>query len=317
MEFLRKAKGFILLARPKNLLIIGLNQFILYHFLITQFSTNVTLDYKLFFLLSFTTILTASTGYVINDIMDQKGDAVNKPRLTYIPDPVSHKSAKVFYFLLATLSLLISLFLDFYLNNLLITLVSASIIALLYVYSRYLKRSVFIGNILISILVVAVTGILFFVERKAIFEFSETFHIEIILQIFYGYMIFSFLINLVREIIKDMEDVEGDKLMGYKTFPIQYGIENAKKTCVSLCMVTIVIILVWLHLQNNVKDFRFIIFLLLLVIAPLILIIQILVKPTQKRDFSRISSILKWIMLAGIASIVLISQNLQEYIQRG
>ncbi|MBL0099538.1 MAG: hypothetical protein IPP49_05350 [Saprospiraceae bacterium] len=114
---------------------------------------------------------------------------------------------------------------------------------------------------------------------------------------------------MVREIVKDIEDIEGDKMAGHLTFPIKYGVQKAKKYSNFTYRHNYIHPVLWILITDVKIDFRTAVFLLLLVAGPLIIIIQILTKTTQKRDITKVSSILKWIMVAGLASIVMISTN--------
>ena len=94
------------------------------------------------------------------------------------------------------------------------------------------------------------------------------------------------------------------------TLPIKYGFTRAKNICIILLVVTIAILLIWIISTTLLLDFRVKVYLGLLVVAPLIIIIQILTKSTQKKDFQHISRILKWTMLAGLGACILMSQTI-------
>ena len=130
---------------------------------------------------------------------------------------------------------------------------------------------------------------------------------DAVLEIFIVYMIFSFITNLIREIIKDIDDLKGDHAVGLKTLPLRFGIDVAIKVAISLTILTIIILIIWMSLTSIEIGFRAKSFIFLFVIAPLGIVIQILTKTTHKRNFSKLSIILKWILLAGLISLILIS----------
>jgi 4-hydroxybenzoate polyprenyltransferase len=180
---------------------------------------------------------------------------------------------------------------------------------ILYLYSAKYKNSIVIGNIIVSFFVAFVPAIILVAERDILFNDGSSYSQHIV-QLIVIYAGFSFFVNLIREIIKDVEDLEGDTRIGYITLPIKYGIAIAKRICIGICVFTILFLICWIYLTNINLDFRVRVYLLLLVAAPLAIVIQILTKTTNKRDFSKISTILKWTMLAGLGALILISNIL-------
>jgi 4-hydroxybenzoate polyprenyltransferase len=303
--------AFIQILRPKNLIIVGTTQWILYHYIILAFVDTPALDVFLFSLLVVDTILIAAGGYIINDIVDASVDQINKPQKTFIPTKISLIQATYYYYFLGFVGFLIALYIAYCINNLPLVVIYPMACFLLYVYSTKFKNSILIGNILVSLFVAFVSGIILFAERNAIISINDSTKKWLVLELFIAYMIFSFMVNMIREIIKDIEDEEGDKLAGLITYPIKYGTDAAKKLVVLFCLTTILMLLFWLFVTNIPLDLRVYVFLLLLVASPLVVIVQILTKTTTKRDFSKISAILKYIMLAGLVSIILLSSILK------
>lgn len=155
-----------------------------------------------------------------------------------------------------------------------------------------------------------VTGIIFFAERTSIEEIQD-FKIQgIVMAIIMYYVIFSFLVNMIREIVKDIEDMDGDLATGHVTFPIKYGRDAGKKLCIAITIITLILLLVWMFTTNIPLELRSKTFLLLLVGAPLVMVIQALTNTTHKHEFTKISNTLKWIMISGLGSIVIISSEL-------
>jgi 4-hydroxybenzoate polyprenyltransferase len=257
----------------------------------------------------FDTILIAAGGYIINDIFDYKTDKVNKPEKTYISKDISLKNAILYYSLILSLGFVISIYIAIVTDNLPLLFLYPLACGLLYVYSKKLKNTVLTGNIVVSAFVSFVPGVILIAERDMIFERSIPDFQNLVIQLFIFYLVFSFIVNLIREIIKDIEDENGDRINGYNTLPIKYGIQVAKMWCIFLSLVTIISLVVWMSLTNIVVDFRLKVYLMLMVAAPLVIIIQILTKTTQKRDFSKISTIIKWTMLAGLGALILITKT--------
>ena len=310
MELLKNLAPYILITRPKNLLIVGLTQFIIYYCLFNKFGNEVTLSGYLLYLFILDTILITASGYIINDVFDNKADAVNKPKKTYIPHAISINKALLYYFTILTVGLFLCVFIAIKLNHLPSMFLYILACGTLYLYSLRYKNTVLIGNVIVSLFVAFVPGIILFFEWLFIFQKPDLPSKIVVVQLLLFYIVFSFLVNLIREIIKDIEDKEGDQNEGIITLPIKYGIAIAKKWCISLAFLTILLLASWIILNNIPFDFTVQVYLLLFVAAPLVIIIQILTNTTVKRDFNKISTILKWVMLAGLGAIFLISKTI-------
>ncbi len=309
MELLTIFRAYFLIIRPKNLFIVAVSQWILYYFIIVPLLSTPALNSHLFSLLVLDTVLIAAGGYIINDILDFKADMTNKPSKTYIPYPIALTKANIYYMFILVSGFFLALYIALKIGNLPLVLIYPIACGLMYLYSSKWKGSVLTGNIIVSLFVALVPGILFFAERNTVMYEKDLTNKHSVIVIFIAYMVFSFLVNMVREIVKDIEDIEGDKMAGHLTFPIKYGVQKAKNIAILLTGITISILFLWILITDVKIDFRTAVFLLLLVAGPLIIIIQILTKTTQKRDITKVSSILKWIMVAGLASIVMISTN--------
>jgi len=310
MEFLKNITPYIKVVRPGNLLMIGITQCIFYHFVIHKLINFPSLDLFNIFLLILQTILVAAGGYVINDIEDCITDQKNKPLKTYIPKTISSQNAYLYYYFLLGAGILVAIILEKNTINFPILIIHLSLCLILYWYAVKFKNSILIGNIIISILVSLVSGIILLAERESIVQLEDLTIQNIIICIFLSYMIFSFFINLIREIIKDMEDMDGDKATGIVTFPIRYGKDAGKKLCVYISVILLIFLLIWLFTTNIPLELRSITFLLLFVAAPLVIFIQTLTNTTNKRKFAKISNALKWMMVSGLGSVIIISSEL-------
>jgi 4-hydroxybenzoate polyprenyltransferase len=310
MEFLKNISPYIKIVRPGNLLLIGITQCIFYHFVIHKLIDFPALDLFNTFLLILQTILIAAGGYVINDIKDCLTDQKNKPHKTYIPGLISSQNAKIYYYFLLGTGILVAIILEKNTIRFPILLIHLSLCLTLYWYAVKFKNSILLGNIIISIMVSLVSGIILLAERESIVQLADHAIQNIIISIFLSYMIFSFFVNLIREIIKDMEDMDGDQASGIITFPIRYGRDAGKKLCIHISVATLIFLLVWLFTTNISMELRSKSFLLLFVAAPLVILIQTLTNTTNKREFAKISNTLKWMMVSGLGSVIIISSEL-------
>lgn len=275
--------GFLKLTRFPNLLIIGLTQYFSVIFLVAYPETWIEklVDIKLF-LLSSSTILIAAAGYIINDYYDIKIDYVNKPHKVVVGKLVKRR---IVLFSHAALNI-IGIAIGFYLN-LYVGVINFVAGFMLWIYSNRLKRMPFIGNVVIaslaglSILVVAI-----YYQRNY--------------SLLVNYAVFAFSINLVREVIKDMEDLRGDMRFGSKTLPIIWGLRRTKYFLYGLI---ILFVFTLFYLSNQLENHILNLFFLLLIV-PIIYLIYLLYRADSQRRFHQLSTFCKLLMLAGISSMV-------------
>ena len=300
--------AYLRLIRPYNLFIVLISQVILQYFIIVPLSDDpIVLSGVLFPLFVLDTLIVAAAGYVINDLKDYKADLINKPDKTYIPHPVSSKAALMYYSILVGAGFIISLFLAIRTQNLKHIWIYPAATLFLYAYAVKLKSTVLWGNILVSVFIAAVTGILFFAQFTSGTDFI---HKTSLMEICLVYMLFSFLVNLFREIIKDLEDVRGDKSQKVITLPLVYGKQRTKYLGYLVIMVQIILIICWAFMSGLTEDFSIRIFLILFVAAPMTALIIKLYQAEKPRDFGAVSKMTKLIMLAGLVSLLLIAKQL-------
>lgn len=275
--------GFLKLTRFPNLLIIGLTQYFSVIFLVAHPETWVEklFDIKLF-LLSSSTILIAAAGYIINDYYDIKIDYVNKPHKVVVGKLVKRRIVLFSHAALNVIGIAIGFYLNLYVG--VINFVAGF---MLWIYSNRLKRMPFIGNVVIaslaglSILVVAI-----YYQRNY--------------SLLVNYAVFAFSINLVREVIKDMEDLRGDMRFGSKTLPIIWGLRRTKYFLYGLI---ILFVFTLFYLSNQLENHILNLFFLLLIV-PIIYLIYLLYRADSQRRFHQLSTFCKLLMLAGISSMV-------------
>jgi 4-hydroxybenzoate polyprenyltransferase len=258
-------------------LIIALAQYFTAVFIV---DSATILDYHLF-LLSFSTVLIAAAGYIINDYYDVKIDFINKPERVEIGKTITRRFAILFHVSLSVMGIMIGLYLSW-----MIGAVNAFSVFLLWLYSNNLKRLPFIGNFSVALL----TGVSIFIV-----EILYPGNHAMILV----YSVLAFFMTLVREIVKDMEDLKGDNTFGCRTLPIVFGIRKTKWIIYAILFVFVLSIL-WIDLYHDkLPEYYFLIFLLL----PLLILIYRLSRADTKSEFNRISTFCKLILLLGILSM--------------
>jgi len=263
-----------------NLLIIGMAQYFTAFFLI---GTNTVTDWRLL-LLSVSTVMIAAAGYIINDYYDVKIDLINKPERVVVGKGITRRYAILFHTFLSMGGVFFGLILSWQIG--VINFISAF---LLWFYSNNLKRQPFIGNLTVALL----TGF-----SIALINWLYRSHLVLINV----YATFAFFITLVREVIKDMEDLKGDNIYGCKTLPILLGVRKTKNLLYVLLGLFIISVLMIHFLFRPLPLYYFIGFLFL----PLIVLIFYLMRADTKIDFYNLSTLCKMIMLLGILSMALI-----------
>jgi geranylgeranylglycerol-phosphate geranylgeranyltransferase len=261
-----------------------------YNFLITFFTVIISslVSYQGEFplikvlLAAITASLTMSAGNIINDIYDLNGDKINHPERPLPSGIISIQSAYAFYLMLITISLAISLFISNL--NFVVNLLA---VILLYLYSYKFKRLLLVGNLIVSFL----TGLAFIYGGIAVNN------------IYYSVVpaLFAFLINLIREIVKDIEDSEGDMHEGIITFALKFGIKTALNTIVSLCMLLMILTL-YPYLNGNYGGY-YLVVILTLVIPVLIYFVLSLLKDSSRKNLNILSFLLKLDMVFGLIAV--------------
>lgn len=275
--------GFLKLTRFPNLLIIGLTQYLAVIFLVAYPETwpEKLYDYKLF-LLSLSTILIAAAGYIINDYYDIKIDYVNKPDKVVVGKLVKRRIVLFSHAALNVIGICIGFYLSLYVG-----IINFAAGFMLWIYSNRLKRMPLIGNVVIS----SLTGLSILVV--AIY-YRQNYSLLI------NYAVFAFSINLVREVIKDMEDLRGDMRFGSKTLPIIWGLRKTKYFLYGLISFFMWSLFYLSHqLENDILNMFFIV-----LIVPIIYLIYLLYRADSQRRFHQLSTYCKLLMLAGISSMI-------------
>jgi len=297
-------QSILTLIRWKNLILIALVQALIKYALFESFGIDITLNNWQFLLLVLVTLCIAAAGNVINDIYDIETDLVNKPSKVIIGKQISEKSALNLFIVLNVLGV----GLGFYLANEIgkngFAAVFVIISALLYIYASHLKQTLLIGNIVISALVamsLIIVGL--FDLLPAITPQNQQTQLTVF-KILLNYALFAFIINLLREMVKDIEDIDGDYKAEMKTLPIVIGRERAAKI-VFICSLfplfgVIYYLVVYLYKQPLAVGY-FLIF----IIAPLLYFTIKSYTAETKIELKHLSNILKLIMLFGVLSLLL------------
>ena len=273
-------KALIKVTRFWNLVILGMAQFFTACFLIGFYTI---LDWHLY-ILAISTVLIAAGGYIINDYYDVKIDLINKPDRVVVGKSMRRRYALFFHTSLSVLGVALGLLLSWKIAGL--NFFSAF---LLWLYSNLLKRRPFVGNFSIALL----TGL-------SVYAVAMLFEPANKLIIVYSF--FSFFITLVREIIKDMEDLKGDNTFGCQTLPILWGMRQTKTFIYLLIAIHIIVIIYFSNIYIHLPLWMPVLFIFL----PLAFLIWRLALADTIKDFYRLSFYCKLILVFGIFSMMLV-----------
>ncbi|MDZ4666208.1 MAG: geranylgeranylglycerol-phosphate geranylgeranyltransferase [Bacteroidota bacterium] len=305
--------AFLKLIRVENLVIVVLTQTFL-HYLVFQkifteahIPTNIYI--KLFGLIVISTVLIAAAGYIINDYFDVKTDLINHPDTVVLDKVIKRRWAIILHITFTTLGVLLGMYTALKTGYLRLASFHLLTATALWFYSTNFKKQLLVGNIVVSLLTASVPFITFVFEiaylQKTIPEFAAN-HIPVILsasKITLIFCLFAFITSFAREIIKDMEDVLGDKATGGKTMPISWGMRTSKAVCFFLISITIILLLVVIYNSIKYKGELITIpnlYILLGLIFPLLILLLLTVKANTPKQFKHASLLLKLIMLLGI-----------------
>ena len=314
MNAIKKIGAFLRLVRYPNLVFIALTQCLFYYFIqLPSYNNNGNvllpqLGQYDFFLLLISSVVIAAGGYIINDYFDMDIDNVNKPHKLVIGKWISRRWAMLFHMLLSFLGLFLTALVAMHINNLLLLVFNFISVVLLLFYSTTFKKKLLIGNVIISLLTAWVVGVLFVAEIK-LADSSYMRQNQEVLERIYKYMLvyagFAFMVSLVREVIKDLEDILGDKKYGCTTMPIVWGV-NASKIYAAIWIVVLMGLLLALFFYSILNGWFWLQSLLAIALFLFLVVILVYIKNAKtSKDYASISQKIKLLMLAGILSMVL------------
>jgi 4-hydroxybenzoate polyprenyltransferase len=305
--------AFFRLMRWPNLVFIVLTQFLFYSCIILPafYRENAQgdwfLSWSLLGWISAASVLIAAAGYIINDYFDLDIDQVNKPDNIIVQKIIKRRWAIFWHMGLSLAGVVITFVVSYRIGNWVIGPANLVSVFLLLFYSTTFKKKFLIGNIIISLLTTWVVFVLYISELDFIVFTQQLQYQHAMTRIFklavlYGG--FAFVISLVREVIKDMEDLQGDEKYGCRTMPVVWGIPASKVFAGVWLTVLILAVMVLFVYSVLIGWFLAALFVLLLVVVPLMMILRKLYKAVTVLQFHQISTWIKLVMLTGIISMV-------------
>ena len=304
---MRLVTAFFKLVRLPNLIFIALTQILfqycIYHPIYKEAisATNT----RQFILLVLASLFIAAAGYIINDYFDINIDQVNKPQKLVVDKIIRRRWAIVWHLVLSFTGILCTA-LALPLAKWYLVLANLLCVALLWFYSTTFKKRLLVGNIVISLLV-AWSILIFFFSKLSIgdaFGSGNPANFKFF-RFSFLYAGFAFIISLIREAIKDIEDREGDAKYGCRTMPIVWGV-SATKVYIAVWM--IVLLAAIIIIQVYILQFQWwwvVLYSVVFIISPLIILFARLFPATTPAQFHQLSNLAKLNMLTGILSMAL------------
>ena len=306
---------YLKLVRFPNLVIVAATQYFIRWLVIFPMININHLEFQFssldFFLLVLATVCITAAGYVINDYFDTKTDILNRPEKVIVGKTISRRHAIALHSTLSIVGVLLGFYVSYRIELPVLGVIFLMASGILWFYSTTYKRQFLVGNFIVAIMTALVPFIVVIYEipplNKEYGEILLRQHVNFnyIIAWVGGFSLFAFLLTLIREIVKDAEDFEGDKAFGRNTLPIVMGIKFTKTVTYVLVAVTIaglgLIYIIFL------KDLISIVYLILTVILPLLYSTLLIRKAETPIDYHKISTILKFIMLFGVLYALVIN----------
>lgn len=263
-----------------------------------------------YILLVIATVCVAAGGYVINNIMDQETDEIAKPQNRVVGVSISETVAYNWYIGLT----IVGVGIGFYLSNVIYKPTFASmfilVATLLYMYATSFKQIPVLGNVVVALLLSTSIIIIGLFDILPAIDVDNRFRMKEAFSILMDYAIFAFIINLIREIVKDLEDMDGDYQSGINTLPITIGIPKTKIIVGILTVISIGILAYYIN--SNLFELDYVIYYtMVFIIGPLIYFGVKLMNAETKKQLHHLSLVLKIILFFGILSVAIIVFNLK------
>ncbi|PQB04522.1 geranylgeranylglycerol-phosphate geranylgeranyltransferase [Aureitalea marina] len=296
------------LIRLPNLLMLAFCQLLIRYGFYIPMGADFGLSDLDYLILVLSTCLVAGGGYIINDINDLEIDRINKKNRPLVSGLIQEKTAFSLYVILT----IVGVGGGFYLANLIgrpaFAGIFVAVAALLYLYASMLNSMLLVGNLLISVLVGVSLLIVVVFDLLPITDWSNQQNQQWFFSVILLYSAWSFVINLLREWVKDLQDVDGDRNGGRQTLPIVLGRSRTRSLVIAVTILFIISLLYQLYFHWYNRSWM-VLYFLALVIGPLIFFCIKLQSSTTTDDYRKASTILKLIMFMAICSIPLLNLN--------
>ncbi|MCL2327348.1 MAG: geranylgeranylglycerol-phosphate geranylgeranyltransferase [Bacteroidetes bacterium] len=312
-------KSLLNLIRYKNLAIIVLTMCVVRYGIVYPMAAltplgnivSVELQFSLFhfILLVIATVSISAAGYIINDYFDVSADMMNKPEKVIVGKTIVRRRAMMLHWIFNAVGIFCGTIASIAIGHIYFSLIFVFIAGLLWFYSTTFSKEPLIGNVIVAALVAMVPLItavyellpLNFMYKYILISRFQSF--EPILMWCFGFSVFAFLYSLIREIVKDIEDLEGDAAYGRNTLPISLGVKNTKIIVLGMYAISIVALIV-VQILYVAELFSYL-YISLALAVPTIISAYLFRKAQTAREYHIVSGSLKLILIAGLLYVVL------------
>ncbi|MDF1549241.1 MAG: geranylgeranylglycerol-phosphate geranylgeranyltransferase [Bacteroidales bacterium] len=309
---------FFKLIRIQNLLIVAATQYLMRFAIIQpilsvynyqtaegEFKFVLQMSELDFFILVFATVCLTAAGYVINDYFDTKTDSLNRPKKVVVGRKISRRSAMALHIVLNAIGVIGGFYASWKVGHPKFGFIFVLAAGILWYYSTTYKRQFLVGNVIVALLTAMVPLMVILFEmpvlNKAYSDFllANDLTFNAIFNWVLAFSFFAFVTTLLREIVKDVEDFEGDSAYGRNTLPIVMGVFYTKITVLVITVGTLAG-LTYIY-YNYLRGYNLVFWYFIIgVILPFILLIIKLILAKDKKDYRIASGLIKIIMLLGI-----------------
>jgi 4-hydroxybenzoate polyprenyltransferase len=310
---MKLAGAFFRLIRYPNLFFIALTQLLFYFCIVTpSFGATGLKDpmgFNGLFILIAASMFIAAAGYIINDYFDLNIDRVNKPEKLVVDQVIKRRWAILWHLGFSLTGLVLSAVLSYQLRNPLPLIFNFITVVLLWFYSTTFKKQVLVGNIIISLLTGWVVLVIYVSVNPMVLQRPDSEGFKVLSRIYKFAVLYggyAFIISLVREVVKDMEDMEGDARYGCRTMPIVWGLPSSK-LFVSVWMIVLICSMVILQVYAlQLHWWWSALYSVVFIIIPMAMIQKRLFPAATPKDYHQLSTLIKIVMLTGILSMLFI-----------
>jgi len=317
---------YLSIIRWPNLLMVPLTMYLMRYCIVQpmldyQFSIQLGSQLRLqlsdgyFFVLVMINVLLGAAGYVINDYYDRRIDTLNHPESVIVGKSIPQRHAIIYHWALNAAAIVLAVIFAWHLKLFSIVLLYMMIAGIFWLYSTTYKRQLLVGNLVVAIVTATIplqVGLFEYLTLTREYGYEMLLNSLTFMPIMYwmvGFAFFAFLTNLIREIVKDMEDVEGDCYCGCDTLPIHFGMRISKIVVVSLFLLMIACLLA--VYQLFLHDFLTLIYIAALLIVPACVAAFMTIRASEVKHYKRISTLIKIVMVLGGLYSVLAREIMQ------
>ncbi len=310
--------SFLKLIRLPNLIIVAVTQYLMRFAIINailqfynnhsggEFYLSLQMSEFDFFILVLATVCLTAAGYVINDYFDTKTDRLNRPKTVIVGKTISRRQAMTIHVIFNITGVLAGTYVSWRIGHLIFGLIFFLVSGILWFYSTTYKRQLIVGNLIVALLTAMVPLMVVLFELPMLIKSYSNIFIKYgqsFTPVFYwvsAFAFFAFFTTLIREIIKDIEDFEGDSAYGRNTLPIIWGVKNTKIIIIVL-LVLILSSLSYLFIRFLSESKFTLWYLIITLVLPIILLIVKIFFAKSKKDYKIASLLMKWIMVFGVS----------------